>query len=314
LAVSLINSTTFVKRALYKNAALFTGPPGCVCGFAIEQPERENDALGRLTVFFDAKAPRELQLTFLRYVNRQLERLAFAGTLRRDRVYQCKTCGYVVPNDVVVGRRKRGFKTIVCPIDDEQNTLDELAEEVASSDPVLDALDENASLERIRQALVITLAERERAGQFQVFLCHNAKDKSSVRAVESRLRHYGILAWFDEQVVQAGDRFAPAVEKAITSVRVIAVLVGPSGIGRWQRLEYDAALQRVVEGSDVAGRSEVRLIPVMLPGVDEQLQLPAFLRGMDQVDLRDLEATDSPGLRKLVMAIHSTNAPYQKYV
>ena len=92
-------------------------------------------------------------------------------------------------------------------------------------------------------------------------------------------------------------------EKAIDTARVVAVFIGPNGMGRWQDMEYQAALQRSVEQRDAKGSPVVRLIPVLLPGLEQEPELPLFLRGMNHIDLRDGGADNREGLRRLVDAI-----------
>ena len=64
-----------------------------------------------------------------------------------------------------------------------------------------------------------------------------------------------------------------------------------------------AALQRYIEDRDEQGRRRVRVVPVLLPGVPREPQLPAFLRGFDLVDLRTHGPDDRDQIRRLVAAI-----------
>jgi GTPase SAR1 family protein len=305
LAVTLINSTAFKKKALYNNAALFDAPQGHVCGFAVEHPDRRNDSLGRLVVFFDADTDRGLRLLFLRYVNRQLEKLAFEGTLRRERMYHCTACNYTIPPDIVARRMADGNSTVMCPIRGEHYALDDLAEQSQLGDDRLGEIDRAADEERQRQKRLTTLQERQRTGQFHVFLCHNSRDKATIKRIAARLLEQGVLAWVDEEIIVAGDRFAPKLEQALDTIRTVAVFVGPLGMGRWQDMEYQAALQRSVEERDERGGPGVRVIPVLLPGVSDDPELPVFLRGIHRIDLREGGSDDREGMRRLVAAIMS---------
>ena len=79
-------------------------------------------------------------------------------------------------------------------------------------------------------------------------------------------------------------------KKKIVAAGVVAVIIGPQGLGRWQEMEYHAALQRYIEDRDEAGRRRVRVVPILLPGSREP-QLPAFLRGFDPLDFRAASIT-----------------------
>lgn len=124
-----------------------------------------------------------------------------------------------------------------------------------------------------------------------------------MRQIERALLEQGVFAWFDEQAVLAGDRFPVSIEKAIDTARVVVVFLGPNGMGCWQDMEYQAALQRSVEHSDAKGSATVRLIPVLLPGLEREPELPVFLRNLHHVDLRDGGSDNREGMRRLVDAI-----------
>ncbi len=61
--------------------------------------------------------------------------------------------------------------------------------------------------------------------------------------------------------------------------RTAAVLVGPNGLGPWQRMEMRACLAQFVE-------HRKPVIPVLLPGAPAQPNLPIFLTQFTWVDLR----------------------------
>lgn len=302
LAVTLLNSLAFKKKDLFKNAALYEGPQKQVCGFAIEYPDKTDDALGRLTVFFGSGTAKDVRLLFLRFINQQLERLALESSVQRERIYHCDACNITVPPNFVRLRIERGEKTVVCPVCTQHLPIDDLAEESEVQDEQLARLNAEAEEERTRQTRLTILDERRRENEFHVFLCHNSKDKPAVRQLASALLEHGILAWVDDKGTLAGDRFSKKLESTIDRIGVLAVLIGPQGLGQWQEMEYHAALQRSIEERDEQGRPRLRLIPVLLPGVGKEPVLPLFLRGLHHVDLRGgLE--DREQLRTFVEAI-----------
>lgn len=74
-----------------------------------------------------------------------------------------------------------------------------------------------------------------------------------MREIEQKLRHQGILPWIDEKNVLAGDCFPKKLQKAIEDAPVMAVLLGPHGMGNWQEQEYYVALMRSIENRDQQG-------------------------------------------------------------
>ena len=303
LAVTLMYSVPFEKDKLFKNAALFHGPQKEISGFAVEYPDASDDSIGRLVVFFEADTERAIRLLFLRYVNKQLKSLAFEGTVERERIYHCEECNETIPARFVTLRIKKKETTVICPGCGRYYSIDTLAEESDEFVDELDVITAQAVEERERQERLTVLKAREKGREFHVFLCHNSKDKPFVRKIEQKLRDQGILPWIDEQNVLAGDRFPKKLEQAIDQAPVMAVLLGPHGLGRWQEQEYFAALMRSIEDRNVQGRPGLRLIPVLLPGVKRKPEMPAFMRSLDYIDLRKKGTDDREQIRRLVAAI-----------
>jgi WD40 repeat protein len=287
LAVCLAHTTAFVKEAFFRNAAVYRSASNEVCGFTIDYPDYGNDALGRLTVFFDTDVSRTTKLLFLRYVNQQLKETAFDGKVQQERVYY-HNCGYPKPimQDDVDWRRKQGHTTVICPGCGSPLPIDDLAEQSAQSDQLVEEQLAQSVEELSRQKRLAVFAERERGDEYHVFLCHNSKDKRDVRILARQLRAQGILPWLDEEGILAGQQFAPELERVIDTVRSVAVIIGPHSLGRWQKQEYYAFLQRFVEHREEKESKLLTIIPVYLPGTPPEVDLPAFLRGFNRVDFQ----------------------------
>jgi TIR domain len=229
----------------------FAHPMIRVCGFAVDYPDAENDALGQLTVFFGSYIDKAVKLLFLRYVNQQLEHFALRDSVRRERVYQCTSCNYPEPvsQAAVEWRRKQGERTVIAGCG-HNILIDELSEESAQTDTaVADQIIESAE-ERERQGRIVVLPELQKRKEFHVFLCPNSKDKPEVRRLAAKLHERGILPWVDEEGILAGDPFIPELKRVIDEVRAAAVIIGPQSLGAWQQQEYHAFLQRFVEHRD----------------------------------------------------------------
>lgn len=131
------------------------------------------------------------------------------------------------------------------------------------------------------------LERRRAAGVFDVFLCHNAKDKPAVKDVGRQLMDRGILPWLDVWQLRPGMPWQRLLEEQIADINAAAVFVGADGMGPWQRQELDSFLRQFVTRS-------CPVIPVLLPDAPREPQLPIFLQGMTWVDFRSgaLDALD----------------------
>lgn len=140
---------------------------------------------------------------------------------------------------------------------------------------------------------------KESAEIFDVFLCHNSKDKAAVEEIAQRLESRRIRPWLDKQQLPPGQPYAPLLKQQIRSTRSAAVFVGSAGIGPWQDKEIHDLLQELD-----ARRCPV--IPVLLPGAPDQPELPEFLQGVMWVDFRQ---PDADPLERLIWGITSKRPP-----
>lgn len=115
--------------------------------------------------------------------------------------------------------------------------------------------------------------------QFDVFLCHNSKDKSEVKQIGQQLKQQGVKPWLDEWEFRPGFPWQRELEKQIGHIKSAAVFVGSSGFGPWQEHELDAFLREFV-------KRQCPVIPVLLPTAPQQPILPIFLSSYMWVDFR----------------------------
>jgi hypothetical protein len=123
------------------------------------------------------------------------------------------------------------------------------------------------------------LKSKVEARVFDVFLCHNNRDKPQVKQIGEDLKAQGVLPWLDEWELRPGMPWQRALEAQIESVKSAAVFVGAEGVGPWQQNELDAFLRKFVQ-------RERPVIPVLLPAAPSQPALPLFLEEMTWVDFR----------------------------
>jgi len=129
--------------------------------------------------------------------------------------------------------------------------------------------------------------------RFDVFLCHNSRDKGIVKEIGRQLQAQGIRPWLDEWNLVPGRPWQRALEVQIPQIGSAAAFVGADGIGPWQHLELDAFLR------EFANRG-CPVIPVILPHALKAPELPIFLKGMHWVDFR---ASDPDPLSQLIWGI-----------
>jgi hypothetical protein len=134
---------------------------------------------------------------------------------------------------------------------------------------------------------------------FDTFLSHNSKDKPEVKRLGEALKKRGMTVWLDEWELRPGLSWQDALEEIITNCKSAAVCVGSNGIGPWEDSEMKALLRRFVNEKRTGNIRPV--IPVLLPGAPDDVNLPLFLEEFTWVDLR--EGLKKDGLERLEWGI-----------
>jgi TIR domain len=122
-----------------------------------------------------------------------------------------------------------------------------------------------------------------------VFLCYRHRDQTFVRSLHKRLKVAGIPTWFDGERLVAGDRLHSVIGQALRNSRIVVICFGPDGLGRFQQTEVDEALE--LELDDV-----LKVIPIVLPDVAPEAEIPPFLRAFHYVDFRRSDFKPFPKL------------------
>ena len=111
-----------------------------------------------------------------------------------------------------------------------------------------------------------------------VFLSHNSKDKSIVRALAERLRADGVRVWFDETSIAIGEHIGVALEQGLQTSRHIVLIMSPHTFASdWVTAERWSALF-----PDPLNKNR-RFVPVLLA----DCQIPQILQSYKFVDYRD---------------------------
>jgi CRISPR-associated Csx14 family protein len=116
-------------------------------------------------------------------------------------------------------------------------------------------------------------------GEYDVFLSYNHKDHECVKEIGKSLMDNGIAPWLDKWELQPGLPWQPELYDKIKIVKSAAIFIGKAGIGSWQKGEM-YAFERECK------KRRCPVIPVLLPDVTSDTELPQFLEGMTWVDYR----------------------------
>ena len=244
LAVRLSHSGLFVKKDLWKNGATYTTRMGGIYGLFLENIA---EGLAELTLFFEQGAREEISFHFEEYVAVHLQRRALPGTIQRRRIFVCPDCGTSLNDLMVTRRRERGFNWVNCPICDRKVWLLDREERLTRTpDSLVSEMDRAADIQRDRSAAASVLQGKIATGDFDVFLCHNNKDKPAVKEVGEKLKEQGILPWLDEWELPPGRPWHRLLEKQIGKIKAAAVFVGKGEVGPWQQVEVEAFLREFV--------------------------------------------------------------------
>ncbi len=278
LAVRLSHSRLFQRLEMWQNAASYAATVGGVCGIHLRELEEGH---GQLVLFYDQQASRTVRSQFETYVAEHLQLRALPGTLVRLTIRACARCGFVLPEDLIRRRLDRGADSIRCPAC-EETTMSLVDEPAVSPDVAVAEMHRSADERRDRNAAALQLKGKIEIGDYDVFMCHNAKDKQQVMTIAERLRERGILPWLDIWEIPPGTRWQQELRKRIRLVKSAAVFIGPNGPGPWQDLEVESLLSEI-------GKRNRPIIPVILEGRQGRPRLPAFLNMWHLVDMREPE-------------------------
>lgn len=110
---------------------------------------------------------------------------------------------------------------------------------------------------------------------FDVFAYHSS-DRNAILDICRILRSLGVCPWVDIEQLRPGAWVQQEIQSAIHTTRCAMICVGTHGLGPWQTVEVQAMVDRCVAG-------EVRLIPVLLRGLDVLPEDLLFLRPLNFV-------------------------------
>jgi hypothetical protein len=140
---------------------------------------------------------------------------------------------------------------------------------------------------------------------YDVFLCHNNRDKETIKVIDERLiQEFEFRTFFDESELIGGEDWDARIRASMDASRTCAIILGPTGWGPYQ-LDREAVPALARQKADPS----FRVIPVLLPGVDqrEMLRLDEFFTSSQWVDFRE-DWEDTFAIYRLVAAIKGEKA------
>ena len=137
--------------------------------------------------------------------------------------------------------------------------------------------------------------------KYDVFLCHNSKDKDVVRAVDSVLKDFKIKTWLDEVDLRPGRSWKPEIHELITTVRSIAIFIGENGFGSYQEKEIEDVLLQF-------SSKDRPIIPVLLPNTEPPGTVPKFFKnspyGGDLSNFTFVDLNSQNSMSRLILGIN----------
>ncbi|HJQ70066.1 MAG TPA: TIR domain-containing protein [Blastocatellia bacterium] len=294
LIAQLAHYEGFKKREFFQDAAAYRPEAGGRCLVRLRD---YGNGRGELGVSFDNETPATVRQGFIEFVGKHLEAKSNLGSVTKRHAYHCAACRNPFEDRVVKARLEARRKDLLCPICEKKTPLvNLLAAPTAASESVAAQIASDARAGRQRMTAKLVIRAKEAEGRFDIFLSHNSRDKAAVEKIAKRLLTVGIRPWLDKWNLSPGDTVSDTLERAIKTIPCAALCFGPADVGKWHLLEIRAYVEKWASGT-------ARMIPVILPGVDEAPELPLFVRQTLWVDMRDWEKDGDDGFYRLVCGV-----------
>lgn len=118
---------------------------------------------------------------------------------------------------------------------------------------------------------------------YDVFFSYDHDDAAWAQKLAGALRDRGLRVWIDSGEIRAAERWAEEIEEGLRASRVYAMIVTRRALSsRWVRDEYYVAL--------AIGNTDG--VPLIVPVLVEDVELPGFLSIRQWVDFRTPERFD----------------------
>lgn len=288
LTVRLYYSTAFELKDLWKNAAEFKDLTGRICGYKLNLL---GEGKATLSIFFSEFTSIDTKLLFLKFIHLHLISHADPEFVTRNRIYHCVKCKEEVENKKAIQKRlEEGKEDIICQYCDTKIPLLDLLEEKFGDQKLISkvkALDKEINRKKNYEVGITTSLAKNGIGEFDVFLAHNSKNKQEVLKLSELLKKRGINPWIDQEQIAPGKWFQDVIQQAIPNVKSAAIIIGNSGVGRWEKVELKTFISQCVD-------KNIPIIPILLPTVHKIPDDLLFLKEYSLVDfVNTVEEEDS---------------------
>lgn len=187
----------------------------------------------------------------------------------------CEECGTAVSPQQRQRRMARGFDWITCGVCDGRVGLGGTGKSWERPAEVR-AIESATSYTRTAALRSTEFALKEKRQLYDVFISYSHQDEELALLLAQELRRHGIRPWIDLWETSPGTPWVTAIQEQVENMPCAAVLVGPSGVGPWQKDEVWFVLQEFL------GR-RCPIIPVLLRGATLPV-MPPLLRSLQAVD------------------------------
>ncbi len=132
--------------------------------------------------------------------------------------------------------------------------------------------------------------------EYDAFISYNTLDRQPVSALVSALTAVGFRVWFDDQNLVRAAPFPAECASAIWNSRCFVLVLGPRGLGHWQRDEVNEALQVYRQ------RGSRGISVVTLPSADKN-SLPGPLKSIGYIDLEATSPDSITTVRQVALSV-----------
>ncbi len=293
LVVRLNYCGAFKVNNIWKNGAEFTDSGKNTCGFLLTK-QQEGKSIGLISIYFDNNTSIYSKTLFLQFIHEHLLKRAVAGSVLRERIYRCLNCGEEIIDKRAIDIRIKSHKrTITCNYCDKQVQLIDTIEE-KFRDPelleIIENLEEQVEETKGQEVGVTKTRAKEDIQEYDVFLAHNSNDIAQVEKIAEALRLRGLNPWLDKEQIPPGRWHQDIIQQAITEVKTAAIIIGQTGLGKWQAVELRGFITQCLD-------REIPVIPVLLPNVSGFPPELVFLKELGKVNfilsIEESEALDN---------------------
>ncbi len=296
LIAQLAHYEGFRNREFFHDAAIYQASGGgrCVIRF-----RNQGGGRAELEVLFDPTTPKDVRQGFLKFVFQHLQAKSKLDSVTKRHAFICanEDCRERFDDRAVQTNIEKMFNDLICPFCRKTTPLvDVLRPPDEAAQKVAEQIDDDAKVGKRRMTHSLVIKAKESEGKFDLFLSHNSGDKEEVEKIAIALKKKGIRAWLDKWHLQPGEIVIDAMEHAIDSIPCAALCFGPADLGKWHIVEIRAYIEKWASKS-------ARMLPVILPGVENVPELPLFVRQTLWVDMRNWEKEGDDSFYRLICGI-----------